>query len=268
MGERTLSGQSNEGWFIPYRYAGAVDPAMGYPLLERQLASRHAAFADMLEIIGSYEQALLNIAVDAPAPTPRWDQDWFAGLDAAAAYAFVRHFKPKRIIEIGSGHSTRFMVRAVTDSDLSCEVTAIDPQPRADISTLPVKLYGDVVERVPLSIFDKLKAGDILFIDSSHIMMPGTDVDRLFGEIIPALPAGVLIHIHDIFLPDPYPVAWLLRGYNDQNALAPLVANSVLKPLFPCQYVSRYMAREVSRHTDFIPRPRPNHDASFWTVKA
>jgi len=70
------------------------------------------------------------IGADRP-PQPRWDQDWFPRLDAAAAYAIVRKTQPRRIVEVGSGHSTRFLARAVADGKLETEITAIDPQPRA-----------------------------------------------------------------------------------------------------------------------------------------
>ena len=68
-----------------------------------------------------------------------------------------------------------------------------------------------------------LAPGDVLSIDSSHILMPGTDVDILLNRVLPALPAGVLVHIHDVFLPDDYPPAWSWRGYNEQLGVAALV---------------------------------------------
>ncbi|WP_417514876.1 class I SAM-dependent methyltransferase [Minwuia sp.] len=268
MGERTLSGAAREGWFIPYRYAGDVDEQTSYRRMQTEFGQLHDRFSDVLTLTGQCRNDLLAIGLNDPAPAPRWDQDWFAGLDAAVAYAMVRHHQPKRIVEVGSGHSTRFMVRAIADGHLSCRFTAIDPAPRADISTLPVEVIADVVQRADPKVFEDLASGDMLFIDSSHILMPGTDVDLLFGEIIPCLPPGVIVHVHDIFLPFPYPPEWQPRGYNEQNALAPMIAGGVLAPLFPCQYVRREMHAEVERLAGFLPRPRPNHDASFWTVRS
>ncbi|PJK28886.1 class I SAM-dependent methyltransferase [Minwuia thermotolerans] len=268
MARRTLSGEAREGWFIPYRHAADARPEAVAPAVERIFAGAADRFEATLGLIAGYREALLAIGADDPAPGPRWDQDWFAGLDAAAAYALVRDRRPARIVEIGSGHSTRFMIRAVRDGDVDCAVTAIDPAPRADIAALPLTLMQDIVQNADRSVFAALRPGDVLSIDSSHILMPGTDVDLLFGEIIPALPAGVLVHVHDIFLPWPYPEDWEARGYNEQNALRPLIAAGALEPLFASQYAARAMTEVCGRLTGFIPRPRPNHDASFWAVRA
>lgn len=268
MAERTLSGESREGWFIPYRYAGSVDETLGYPLLSRMFRAERCTFETALDLIRDHRTELQRIGTDDPAPNPRWDQDWFSGLDAAAAYSLVRHHRPARIIEVGSGHSTRFMIRAISDGGINCHFTAIDPAPRADIAALPVEIINTVVQEAPAGLFDDLQAGDVLFIDSSHIIMPGTDVDRLFAEVIPALPSGVLVHVHDIFLPFAYPPVWQGRGYNEQSGLAPLIAAGVLKTVLPCQYAFREMTASVADKTGFIPRPRPNLDASFWCVKA
>src|SRR5579859_4318418 len=92
------------------------------------LLARIESYADQLEAIGN----------DAP-PAPRWNQDWFPRLDAAAAYAMVRTLAPRRIVEIGSGHSTRFLARAVTDGGFDTHITAIDPQPRASLEGLKVR---------------------------------------------------------------------------------------------------------------------------------
>jgi len=267
MGESTLSGESPEGWFIPYRHAAESDGTRVNNRLEKLFRESEESFRSTLGVISGYSSALLDIGEDDPAPNPRWNQDWFAGLDAAAAYAMVRHHAPERIVEVGSGHSTRFMVRAIQDGGLSCTLTAIDPAPRADISALPIDLHQSIVQKAPLASFAELQSGDVLFIDSSHILMPGTDVDLLFGEIIPALPAGVIVHVHDIFLPFPYPPEWELRGYNEQNALAPLISGSCLLPLLPNQYVVRRMEKDLESLCGFIPRPRPNHDASIWLIR-
>jgi hypothetical protein len=268
MGERTLSGDAREGWFIPYRHAESSDESRINGTMADLFQERRSRFVESLKTVSDCRNGLLAIGIMDDAPQPRWDQDWFAGLDAAAAYAMVTAHQPKHIIEVGSGHSTRFMVRAISDAGLKCQFTAIDPAPRADISELPVDLVPSIVQDAPGKLFDELQAGDILFIDSSHILMPGTDVDLLFGEIIPALPSGVLVHIHDIFLPFPYPEGWRLRGYNEQNALAPMIVGGLLTPLLPCQFVLREMANELEEFCGFIPRPRPNHDASIWTVRS
>ena len=167
---------------------------------------------------------LIAIGADAP-PAPRWDQDWFPRLDAAAAYAIVRRSRPARIVEVGSGHSTRFMARAVRDGSLGTQITAIDPAPRASISGLDVHWLQQPVQSCDLRSFASLAPGDILFIDSSHQLKAGSDVEFLFQRVLPSLARGVRIHFHDIFLPDDYPPQWAWRRYNEQAAVAALIGD-------------------------------------------
>ena len=193
-----------------------------------------------------------------PAPAPRFDQDWFPTLDAAAAYAMVGRARPARIVEVGSGHSTRFLARAIADAGLAAELVSIDPAPRAPLRGLPVRWIASVVQRRPRR-FGGLQAGDVLFIDSSHILMPGTDVDWLLNRVLPGLAVGVLVHFHDIFLPDPYPAAWAWRGYNEQQALAPLLQGRPTRACSPATTSDRAFpnASSTACSPASLLRPRP-----------
>jgi methyltransferase family protein len=166
---------------------------------------------------------LATIGADAP-PAPRWNQDWFPRLDAAAAYAIVRMTRPARIIEVGSGHSTRFLARAIADGQLATQLIAIDPAPRAALAGLPIARLAMPVQAVDPGFFAQLEEGDILFIDSSHQLKPGSDVEFLLQKVLPRLAKRVRIHFHDIFLPDDYPADWAWRRYNEQPAVAALIA--------------------------------------------
>src|SRR5687768_12038170 len=132
--------------------------------------------ASLLSSIENYRAELEAIGFEPP-PAPRWNQDWFPRLDAAAAYAMVRATQPRRIVEVGSGHSTRFLARAVADGGLATRITAIDPEPRATLAGLDIEWLRMPVERV--EPFPRLEANDILFIDSSHQLKPGNDVEFL-----------------------------------------------------------------------------------------
>jgi hypothetical protein len=158
-----------------------------------------------------------------PPPAPRWTQDWFPRLDAAAAYAIVRATRPRRIVEVGSGHSTRFLARAAADEGLPTRITAIDPEPRASLAGLGLVFMKQPVQSVDAGLFASLEAGDILFIDSSHQVKPGSDVAFLLEQALPRLASGVRVHFHDIFLPDDYPPHWAWRRYNEQQAVARLL---------------------------------------------
>ena len=129
------------------------------------------------------------------------------------------------------------MARAIRDDGLRPKSPPIVSAPRADIEGTGTKLIRSTVQRAGARpAFTLLAEGDILFIDSSHILMPGTDVDLLFNRVLPALKRGVLVHVHDIFLPDDYPPEWEWRGYNEQLGVAALLAGTrpsaaVVKPL-------------------------------------
>ncbi len=251
MGLATLAGRRPQGFFIPYCHAADVDAVQGpcQPVADL-FAAAAAAFGQVLATIDTHAAALTAIAEDAAPPAPRWGQGWFPRLDAAAAYALVRERRPARIVEAGSGHSTRFLARAVADGGLQTRITAIDPAPRAAISSLPVRHIGATVQAALRqdgpNPFAALGPGDIVFIDSSHIAMPGTDVDVLVNRILPTLPAGVLVQIHDIFLPDGYPADWRWRGYNEQLLAAALITGGGYRPLFASRYVATRMAGAVA----------------------
>ena len=208
-------------------------------------------YAAELEAIGSL-----------PPPAPRWNQDWFPRLDAAAAYAMVRNTRPRRIVEVGSGHSTRFMARAVADGGLDTRITAIDPRPRALIEGLKVDWIPSAVEKLPCMPI--LEAGDILFIDSSHQMKPGNDVDILVNRVIPALPRGVRVHFHDIFLPDDYPADWAWRRYSEQAEVARLIENKLLNVEFSSHATRKQPLTGVLGRLPLVPGAV---ESSLWLIR-
>jgi predicted O-methyltransferase YrrM len=263
MGLSTVLGIRRAGFFIPYRYAAAARPAP-YRGLEPIFAAAEPAMAELLAAIDRFAPALA--AVSGPAPAPRFDQGWFPRLDAAAAYAMTRTRAPARIVEVGSGHSTRFLARAVADGGLATDITCIDPAPRAAIAALPVTHVPALVQDADPAIFESLAAGDMLFIDSSHIAMPGTDVDRLYGDILPRLAPGVLVHIHDVLLPDAYPARWGWHGYNEQLLVACLLQGG-----FGLGWSSHWMATRraaaVAAAAGRLPLIPGTPETSVWLAK-
>ena len=195
-----------------------------------------------------------------------FEQSWFPSLDAAVAYALVRERKPRHIIEVGSGHSTRLLSKAVGGVG---EILAIDPAPRADIADLPgVRVKSSTLQAAPATVFDGLMRDDILFIDSSHILMPGSDVDILLNRVLPRLPSGTLVHIHDIFLPFDYPGIWGWRAYNEQQGVVPLLTSGAFRPLFSSVWAERRMTDRLAASViSRLPRPPDALPASLWLEK-
>jgi len=215
----------------------------------------------LLAAIETYAPELEAIGKDAPPPAPRWNQDWFPRLDAAAAYTMVRTLRPKRIVEVGSGHSTRFLARAVADGGLATRITAIDPEPRASLEGLKVNWLRQPVQASSLKVFEALAERDIVFIDSSHQLKRGSDVEFLLEKVLPCLANGVRVHFHDIFLPEPYPAAWAWRRYNEQEAVAPLIGNG-----YALEFASR-RAGKLNGVLARLPLKRGAIESSLWLRK-
>jgi len=177
-----------------------------------------------MRVIHEYRADLERIPQDTVDPlSPSWKNKWFTGLDAMALYAIVASRRPRRITEVGSGHSTKFAARAIRDHRLETTLVSIDPHPRAEIDQLCNRIVRSRAEKVDLALFGDLAAGDILFIDSSHRVYTGSDVTMLFLDVVPRLRPGVILHVHDIFLPWDYPVQWTSRYYSEQYLLASLL---------------------------------------------
>jgi hypothetical protein len=221
---------------------------------------------NVLGLIEEYKKELEAIGSEPP-PAPRWNQDWFPRLDAAAAYAMVRSTRPRRIVEVGSGHSTRFLARAVADGGLDTRITAIDPRPRAKIAGLEVEWLQTHVETLDDRPFAALAENDILFIDSSHQLKPGSDVEFLFNEVIPRLPSGVRVHFHDIFLPDEYPAQWTWRRYNEQPAVKSLVDSGVLTIEFSSHAVVSRSPEKIRGVLARLPLVPGAVESSLWVRK-
>ena len=268
MGLATVLDLKAQGFFIPYRYADAVSPPGTYPAAAALFDRARGEFTAVLDAIDAEERALAAIAGDAEAPAPRWNQDWFPRLDAAAAYALVRRDKPGSIVEIGSGHSTRFLARAVRDAGLAARIVAIDPAPRAALKSLPVEWRAEAVQSAPLELFEGLRQGDILFVDSSHILMPGSDVDHVLNRILPGLKPGVAVHLHDIFLPDHYPMEWEWRAFNEQLGVLALLQGGGYAPVFSSRYAATRMADRLAKSAVArLPLMPGAWESSLWLRK-
>jgi hypothetical protein len=193
--------------------------------------------ADQLALLASFAvQGELESLNDAAKSDLAYSFDnlQYGPGDAEALYAMIRHRKPRRIFEIGSGNSTRVASIAVArnraeDPAYTCRHLCIEPYEMPWLERLGPEIIRHRLEDVPLSLFGELAAGDVLFIDSSHVIRPFGDVLVEFQSIIPRLSKGVIVHVHDIFTPRDYPEQWLRgerRLWNEQYLLEVLLTNS------------------------------------------
>ncbi len=237
LGLQTLLGIRKQGYFIPYRYANKVPHAKAeicYASVNKKMQGSKSQFTKQIKQAAKHIPRMQNLDNNA-----RLEQDWFPRLDAVMAYNMVATAKPKNIIEIGCGHSTRFMNLAVQDFNIDCRFTAIDPSPRAKLPK-GVQYKNKYAQNIPIGNFKKLRKNDIFFMDSSHILTRGSDVDFLLNGVLPNLAKGVKIHIHDIFLPYDYPESWHWRGYNEQQAVAALLNGGDWKILWSSTYAMKH----------------------------
>jgi len=202
----------------------------------------------------------------------------FESVDGEILYCMIRYFKPRKIFEIGSGSSTYLSAQATLRNkeekkDYGCELMAIDPYPNSVLKDgFPglSKLIPEKVQNVPISKFGELKENDVLFIDSSHILKIGSDVQHEYLEILPRLNKGVLIHAHDIFLPSEYPREWVHKQHRFYTEQYMLQAFLTFNSAFEILWMGSYMHL---KHPEKLKEAFSSYDknkvwpGSFWLRK-
>lgn len=200
---------------------------------------------DISQLVAEYselKEALAALKDPARNQTGyRIGNGYYDSPDADALYLMIRRFQPKRVIEVGCGNSTRVTRQAIIDGGLDTVITAIDPYPRADIAHVVDHFEQKRLEEVDPTLFDQLEAGDVLFIDSSHVVRMSNDVAHLFCRIIPALKPGVVIHVHDVFLPYEYPKRFFYDcpGWGEQYMLHALLQSGAYSMLWPGYFLQQ-----------------------------
>ncbi|MBP8247755.1 MAG: class I SAM-dependent methyltransferase [Phenylobacterium sp.] len=259
---------------VDYPYTATVRYGSGrpsHPELAAQIGAGRERYAAFLDELGEIQGDLAQIPLGGnyEDPTPFWLNSWFPALDAMALTQMLRRYNPQRFVEIGSGLSTKFARRAVQTYGLRTKLASIDPQPRSEVDGLCDRVIRQPLERVDLTLFSALEAGDILFLDSSHRSFQGSDVTVFFLEILPRLKPGVIVHIHDIYLPDDYLSGHLWRLWNEQYLLATalLFGGDRFEVLFPCWFIGHDPALSAQAKALLQKGPLSRLDlygASFW----
>jgi predicted O-methyltransferase YrrM len=210
--------------FIDYPVSPKARYGYGKPPhsdLYKLIAKDRDGYKTTLEKFREFRDSLLKISTHATSPLePSWANAWLSPFDMLSLYCLVALNHPHKYVEVGCGMSTLVAARAVRDQHLQTRIISIDPQPRSEIDRLCDSIVRQPLEKVELGIFDQLAPGDILFVDSSHRVFTNSDVTVLFLDVLPRLQPGVLVHLHDIFLPYDYPPEWRDRYYSEQYMLA------------------------------------------------
>jgi predicted O-methyltransferase YrrM len=200
---------------------------------------------------------------------PAWNNGFLPGLDITMLYTIVSATDPVTYVEIGSGNSTKVVAKAKADHQLSTKIISIDPAPRAEIDSLADDVIRQPFENTDLSLFTSLKSGDIVFVDNSHRIFPNSDATVFFMDVLPVLAPGVIVHIHDVYLPADYPQEVCDRYYSEHYMLAAyLMANpDRYTTIMPCYFVSQDKALNtiLTPLWDDPAMPKTErHGASYW----
>lgn len=214
-------------------------------------------------------------------------QKWGPGygpIESQVLHCFIRSKRPSTIIEIGSGLSTLCALHAVEMNASPSRIICIEPFPKPSLRALPTITHLEqMCQMVPIETFQKLRAGDLLFVDSSHSVKTGSDVVRIYLDIIPSLPPGVFIHVHDIYLPYLYSRSALSDyfGWQETALLCALLINNPKLRVLGCLSALHYDRQNELKRLLSDYRPQSNDEglrkqgeegkhfpSSLWMVTA
>jgi predicted O-methyltransferase YrrM len=194
--------------------------------------------------------------------------------DAEYLYNIIRYFKPKALIEIGSGYSTLMARNAIdknkVDPAYTCRHICIEPYEQPWLEKTGITLIREKVENIDKNLFKELEENDILFIDSSHIIRPQGDVLFEYLELLPLLKPGVIIHVHDIFTPKDYPDEWIYghKLWNEQYLLeAFLTLNTEFTIIGALNYLSHNHRNELAGKCPIFALEPGREPGSFWMIR-
>jgi predicted O-methyltransferase YrrM len=260
-------------------YEPLFDPRdLVHPLdQERPLPGVDLNVAGQLALLAAFpRRPELDAVPTAAAPRPAYyyDNGSFMSGDAEYLYQVVRHFKPRRFVEVGSGMSTLLVRQAIADEQradpaYACRHVCIEPYENPWLASLDVELVRERVEKVPRALFTDLGADDVLFIDSSHVVRPQGDVVTEYLDILPRLRPGVLVHVHDIFTPRDYPDAWVRENmwlWTEQYLVEAFLShNDRFEIVGALNYLARHHAAALGAACPQFAREAATRDpGSLW----
>jgi len=235
-------------------------------LIELNKSNYHKLLQDALQL----KDIFLQIKEDkdsTSATEPGWNNQFLPGLDMVILYTVLTTIKPKRYVEIGSGSSTKIAAKAKVEQGLSYTITCIDPSPRKEIASVADKWLNFSLQQAPLSLFEQLEASDVLFFDGSHLLHANSDVQWFFLEVVPKLRKGVVVQVHDIYLPYDYPQNMCNRFYAEQYMLATMLLSNPdgYEMIAPNFYISedeelKQILQPLWKHLPGVEQ----HGGSFW----
>lgn len=202
------------------------------------------------------------------------DNEFYTGVDAYTLFCFLRHFRPKQVLEVGSGFSSALMLDTKERFELDVSFKFIEPFPERLLSLISqqdeTQLIKKTIQTVPLDYFSELKENDFLFIDTSHVSKTDSDVNYLLFKVLPVLKKGVMIHFHDVFYPFEYPRVWTDEEFRSWNEIYILRAFLMDNPKYEIVFFNHMMAAQfTNEYPKFFNAPNPKNVpvGSLWFRK-
>lgn len=243
---------------LPSDLVEELDAPRALPGIDMREAAQVDLLAD-LRFAAEAEEALAGYDFDNPN---------FVRIDALVLYAMLRHLRPRRMFEIGSGFSTRVAAAALARNSTPCRHLCIEPFEMPWLEQTGAEVLRDRLENVPLSLFAQLEAGDVLFIDSSHTVRPQGDVVREYLQILPALAPGVVIHVHDVYTPHdvhPYLVVEQRKIWTEQYVMEALLSGGDrFEVLLANYWIGRRQPAAFAQVVPGYTAPPERDGCSFW----
>lgn len=253
------------------------DAARLFESMPREIPGIDMREAQQLELLTEFEALYASIpfpATKTAGSRYHYDNPAYSYSDAISLHCMLRHLAPRRLIEVGSGYSScatldtaeRFLGNAL-------QLTLIEPYPQlvhsllSDADRAAVQVLPQRVQDVDLAVFQALQAGDVLFIDSTHVSKTGSDVNHLLFNVLPALRSGVHVHFHDVFYPFEYPRDWVMggRSWSEIYLLrAFLQYNAAFEIVFMNTFVQQFHAARIAER---MPLCLKNSGGSIWLRK-
>jgi len=245
-----------------------------YPPPPRALPGIDLRGKQQLELLQEFEKYYAEMTFEGgPNPRKRYysPNSAFPRQDAFTLHAMIRHFKPRRFIEIGCGFSSCMVLDTLEQLGWKTELTFVEPYPELLLKLIRsedqrhYELKANFIQDIPLDFYASLDANDILFVDTSHVSKIGSDLNHIFFQILPVLKKGVLIHFHDIWYPFEYPRDWLDRGmfWNEAYLLRTfLMFNSSFEIVFYNDYLSKCAPERI--RDNFPTLQDANRGGSIW----
>jgi hypothetical protein len=252
------------------------DLRQGDLLLPRQISGLELNEFAQLSLVEQfrYRDELLAIPMKKTGPSEfGYHNNSFEPGDAEFLYNMIRHFKPSRIVEVGSGNSTLIARLAIEANkkerpDYLCEQICIEPFEQPWLETIDVTVVREKVEACPTHFFQSLRENDILFIDSSHIIRPQGDVLHQYLHLLGLLHPNVIVHVHDIFTPRDYPAEWLLRDrwmWNEQYLLEAFLSfNSSFEVISAVNWLAHAHREKLHDACPILMQEPWREPGSFW----